>query len=67
VILGAVGQIASASSSKMVRASDGLDASGDVVVAAAQILHKRMAEGQDPRRAMPLQAPDRPQPGLRPP
>ena len=40
---------------------------GDVVVTAAQILHEGMTGGEDPRGAVTLQSPHRPQPGLQPP
>ena len=43
------------------------DAGGDVVVAAARVLHERVTGGENPRRAVPLQAPHRPEPGLQPP
>ena len=32
------------------------DVGGDVILAAAEILHERMPSGEDPRRAVPLQA-----------
>ena len=35
------------------------DVGGDVVVAAAQVLHERVTGGENPRRAVPLQAPHR--------
>jgi hypothetical protein len=40
---------------------------GDVVLAAAQILHGRMTRSEDPRRAVAFQAAHRPQLGLQPP
>lgn len=40
---------------------------GDVVVAAAEILHEGMTWGEDPRGAMPLQPAHRPQPSFQPP
>ncbi len=43
------------------------DVGGDVVVATAQILHERVAGGEDPRRPVPFQAPHRPEPGFQPP
>jgi len=43
------------------------DFGSDVVVAAAEILHEGMTGGEDPRGAVTLQSPHRPQPGLQPP
>ena len=43
------------------------DFGGDVVVAAAEILDEGMTGSQDPRGAVTLQAPHRPQPGFQPP
>ena len=40
---------------------------GDVIVAAAQVLHERVTGGEDPRRPVPFQAPHRPGPGFQPP
>lgn len=42
------------------------DVGGDLVVATAQVLHEGVTGGEDPRRAMPLQAPHRPEPGFQP-
>jgi hypothetical protein len=42
------------------------DVGGDVVVATAQVLHEGVRGGDDLRRAMPLQAPHRPEPGFQP-
>jgi hypothetical protein len=44
----------------------GGDVSGDLVVAAAQILDERMPGGHDPRGPEAFQAAHRPQPGLQP-
>jgi hypothetical protein len=43
------------------------DFGSNVVVAAAEVLHEGMTGSEDLRRAVTLQASDRPQPGLHPP
>ena len=44
-----------------------LDVGGDVIVAAAQILHKGVTGGEDPRLPVTLQSAHRPEPGFEPP
>src|ERR1019366_7449868 len=44
-----------------------LDVGGDVVVAAAQVLHEGVTGGQDPCWPVPLQTAHRPEPGSEPP
>jgi len=40
---------------------------GNVIVAAAKVLHECVTGGEDPRRPVPFQAPHRPEPGFQPP
>jgi hypothetical protein len=57
-----------ARSSKAMRSRWRLGASmGDVVVAAAEVLHECITDDENPRRAVPLHTPHRPEPGLQPP